>query len=163
MSVNSSLDGIIFMKKYIAFLTLAFLFAGHAQAAYTQQEQQNKRNVLEFFEQGLNQKNFDKAALYLGERYVEHNPSGEDGPEGFRKFVSFLKQHFPDSKSEVKQVFVDGDIVILHVKNTGRGEGVTLAIIEIFRLENGKIVEHWDAIQTVPEKAANANGMFPSD
>ncbi|KAA6174267.1 polyketide cyclase [Pseudomonas marginalis] len=151
------------MKKCFGFLALAFLFAGHAQAAYTEQEQQNKRSVLEFFEQGLNQKNFDKAVPYLGERYVEHNPNGEDGPEGFRKFVSFLKQHFPDSKSEVKQVFVDGDTVILHVKNTGRGEGATLAIIEIFRLESGKIVEHWDVIQTVPGKAANANGMFLGD
>lgn len=148
------------MKKYSGFIVLAFLLSGYAQADYTKQEQQNKHNVLELFEQGLNQKNYDKAAPYLGKQYIEHNPNGEDGPEGFRAFVSYLKQHFPNSKSEVKQVFVDGDFVILHVKNTGRGEGVTLAIIEIFRLESGKIVEHWDTIQTVPEKAANANGMF---
>ncbi|SUD30734.1 Predicted ester cyclase [Pseudomonas fluorescens] len=148
------------MKKCIGFVVLTFLLSSHVQAAYTEQEEQNKRNVLEFYEQGLNQKNFDKAAPYLGERYIQHNPNAEDGVEGFRKFVSFLKQRFPDSKSEVKQVFVDGDIVVLHVKNTGRDEGVTRAIIDIFRMENGKIVEHWDTIQTVPEKAANANGMF---
>ncbi|WP_218169904.1 nuclear transport factor 2 family protein [Pseudomonas costantinii] len=151
------------MKKYLGFVVLTFLFTSHVQAAYTEQEQQNKRNVMEFYEQGLNQKNFDKAALYLGDRYIQHNPNAEEGIEGFRKFVSFLKQRFPGSKSEVKQVFVDGDFVILHVKNTGREEGVTRAIIDIFRMENGKIVEHWDTIQAVPEKAANANGMFLSE
>lgn len=148
------------MRKYMGFVVMAFLLTGHAQAAYTEQEQQNKHNVLAFYEQGLNQKNADKAAAYLGDHYIQHNPNAEDGIEGFRKFVSFLKQHFPDSKSEIKQTFVDGDFVILHVKNTGRDEGVTRAIIDIFRLENGKIVEHWDTIQTVPKASSNANGMF---
>lgn len=148
------------MRKYSIFLVMTFLLAGHAQAAYTEQEQQNRRNVLAFYEQGLNQKNADKAVAYLGDHYIQHNPNAEDGIEGFRKFVSFLKQRFPDSRSEIKQTFVDDDFVILHVKNTGRDEGVTRAIIDIFRLENGKIVEHWDTIQTVPEKFSNTNGMF---
>lgn len=146
--------------KYPGLIALVLLFASQAQAAYTEQEQQNKRNVLAFYELGLNRKDFDAARHYLGERYIQHNPNAEDGVEGFRTFVGFLNSRYPDSHSEIKQVFVDGDVVILHVRNTRREPGVTRAIIDIFRLEQGKIVEHWDSIQTVPEKSANGNGMF---
>ncbi|AKA24659.1 ester cyclase [Pseudomonas chlororaphis] len=148
------------MKRLLPLAALALAFTAQAQAAYTEQEQRNKLTVLEFYEQGLNRKNFEAAAPYLGERYIQHNPNAEDGVEGFRKFVAFLKQRYPDSRSEVEQVFVDGDFVILHVRNTGRVPGEIKSIIDIFRLEQGKIVEHWDSIQTVPEKSANPNGMF---
>ena len=53
----------------------------------------------------------------------------------------------------------DGDLVWLHVRTT-TGDGKPLAIVDIFRVEGGRIVEHWDVIQPVPERAANENGMF---
>ena len=96
----------------------------------------------------------------MGPRYTQHNPNAADGPEGFKRFIEFLREKFPNAHSEIKKVFADGDYVILHV-HAGREPGTRgNAIVDIFKLENGKIVEHWDVIQPIPEQAANNNGMF---
>lgn len=82
------------------------------------------------------------------------------GVEGFQEFIAFLKSKYTDSHSEIKQAFVDGDKVILHVEVTGREPGVA-AIVDIFRLnEQHKIVEHWDVTQNVTQKIASGNSMF---
>jgi predicted SnoaL-like aldol condensation-catalyzing enzyme len=120
----------------------------------------NKKNVVEFYEQAINKKDFEAASKYLGPRYIQHNPVAPDGAEGLKGFIGFLKSKFPDSKSEIKRVFAEGDYVILHVHAVREPGTRGRAIIDIFRLENGKIVEHWDVAQDIPEKAANANGMF---
>jgi predicted SnoaL-like aldol condensation-catalyzing enzyme len=134
------------------------LVAGPAFAGATQEA--NKKTVIAFYEAGLNQKDFAKAAQYFGPRYIQHNPNAADGPEGFKRFVEFLREKFPQSHSEIKQVFADGDYVILHVHAVREPGTRGNAIVDIFRLENGKIVEHWDVVQPIPEHAANANGMF---
>lgn len=126
----------------------------------TAREEQNRQVVLAFYEKGLNQKDADAALQYVGDRYVQHNPTAADGPDGFRRFVGFLREKFPSSRSTIVRSFVDGDFVILHV-NAVREPGTRgSAIVDIFKLENGRIVEHWDVIQPVPESAANGNGMF---
>lgn len=140
-----------------AMLALALSPAAHASA---EQEAANKAAVLAFYEKGLNQKDADAALKYVGDRYVQHNPNAADGPEGFRKFIAFLRDKFPQSRSEIKRVFTDGDYVILHVHAVRQPGDRGSAIIDIFRLEQGKIVEHWDAVQLIPEQSANPNGMF---
>ncbi|WP_256943009.1 nuclear transport factor 2 family protein [Achromobacter xylosoxidans] len=138
-------------------LALALSPAAHASA---EQEAANKAAVLAFYERGLNQKDADAALKYVGDRYVQHNPNAADGPEGFRKFIAYLRDKFPQSRSEIKRVFTDGDYVILHVHAVRQPGDRGSAIIDIFRLEQGKIVEHWDAVQPIPEQSANPNGMF---
>jgi predicted SnoaL-like aldol condensation-catalyzing enzyme len=96
----------------------------------------------------------------MGPRYIQHNPVAADGPEGLKAFIQFLRDKFPNSRSEIKRVFADGDFVIVHVHAIREPGTRGRAIIDIFRLENGKVVEHWDVAQDVPEKAANSNGMF---
>jgi len=130
------------------------------QAADAQQQEANKKNVVEFYEKALNQKDFDGASRYLGPRYTQHNPVAADGPEGLKVFIQFLRDKFPNSRSEIKRVFADGDYVIVHVHAIREPGTRGRAIIDIFKLENGKVVEHWDVAQDVPEKAANPNGMF---
>jgi len=120
----------------------------------------NKKTVVEFYELAINRKDFDAASKHLGPRYIQHNPVAADGAEGLKGFIGFLRSKFPDSKSEIKRVFAEGDYVILHVHAVREPGTRGRAIIDIFRLENGRIVEHWDVAQDVPEKAANANGMF---
>lgn len=120
----------------------------------------NKKNVVAFYEQAINQKDFEAASKYLGSRYIQHNPTAPDGAEGLKGFIGFLRSKFPDAKSEIKRVFADGDYVILHVHAVREPGTRGRAIVDIFRLENGKIVEHWDVAQDIPEKAANSNGMF---
>ena len=123
-------------------------------------EEANRKVVLDFYEKGLNQKDADAAIALMGNRYVQHNPNAADGPEGFRKFIGFLKEKFPNSRSEIKRSFVDGDYVILHVHAVREPGTRGSAIVDIFKLENGRIVEHWDAVQPIPETSANNNGMF---
>ncbi|MBI5322790.1 nuclear transport factor 2 family protein [Bradyrhizobium sp.] len=132
---------------------------GSALAADAQAEA-NRKVVLDFYEKGLNQKDADAAIALMGNRYVQHNPNAADGPEGFRKFIGFLKEKFPNSRSEIKRSFVDGDYVILHVHAVREPGTRGSAIIDVFKLENGKIVEHWDVVQPIPENPANNNGMF---
>ena len=143
----------------IAVIALA-LTALAAGAADAQQQDANKKIVVEFYDKAINQKDFDAASKYLGARYTQHNPNAADGPEGLKAFLQFLKEKFPSSRSEIKRVFADGDYVILHV-HTVREPGTRgNAIVDIFMLENGKVVEHWDVVQPIPEKSANTNGMF---
>ena len=126
-----------------------------------QQMQTNKKNVVEFYNAALNEKDFEKASKYLGATYIQHNPVAADGPEGLKGFIAFLKDKFPNNKSDIKRVFADGNYVIVHVHAVRTPGDRGNAIIDIFRLDdNGKVVEHWDAVQPIPEKAANNNGMF---
>ena len=146
-------------QTVIAALLLALACSGSAVAADAKQEA-NRKVVLDFYEKGLNQKDADAAIALMGNRYVQHNPNAVDGPEGFRKFIGFLREKFPNSRSEIKRSFVDGDYVILHVHAVRELGTRGTAIVDIFKLENGKIVEHWDAVQPIPENPANNNGMF---
>ena len=120
----------------------------------------NKKIVVDFYEKGLNQKDYDAAAKHFGPRYVQHNPGAANGPEGFKRLVGFLKEKFPNSRNEIKRVIAEGDLVVLHVHSKRSPEDRGRAIVDIFKVENGKIVEHWDVIQDVPEKSANDNTMF---
>ena len=122
-------------------------------------QEQNKQIACEFYDLVINQKDFEAARKYMGPRYKQHNPLVKDGPEGLEEFVGFLRDNFPEARSEIKAVFADGDYVILHVLSY-RSPTVKRAIIEILRFDNGKIDEHWDVIQPIPETSANPNGMF---
>ena len=120
----------------------------------------NKKIVQEFYDFLINKKDFNAASKYIGNRYIQHNPLVADGPEGLKAFVDFLKSDYPDARSEIKRVFADGHYVILHVHSVRIPRTRGRAILELFKLEKGKIVEHWDAIQEIPESSANPNGMF---
>jgi predicted SnoaL-like aldol condensation-catalyzing enzyme len=148
------------MIRMLAVAALVLAAAVPAHAAETAQEEANKKIVLDFYEKALNQKDFAAASQHLGQRYVQHNPNAADGPEGFRKFIEFLREKYPQSHSEIKRAFADGDYVILHVHAVREPGQRGSAIVDIFRLENQKVVEHWDVIQPVPETAANSNTMF---
>jgi predicted SnoaL-like aldol condensation-catalyzing enzyme len=145
------------MKWFVPALMIAMTPLASAHAADLEA---NKKTVVEFYEAGLNRKDFDAAAKYFGPKYIQHNPGAPDGIEGFRTFVEFLRNKFPKSHSEIKKVFADGDYVILHVHAVREPGTLGRAIVDIFRLENGKIVEHWDVVQDIPEKMPHNNGMF---
>jgi predicted SnoaL-like aldol condensation-catalyzing enzyme len=141
----------------------AFALAVASPAAYAAdaaQMEANKKTVAALYDAVLNQKDFDKASQYLGPRYTQHNPNAADGPEGLKGFIGFLKDKFPNNRSEIKRIFADGDFVIVHVHAVREPGTRGNAIIDIFKLENGKVIEHWDVVQPIPEKAANDNGMF---
>lgn len=150
----------VYLASMAAVLMTVSLAAPSAGADGSTQQEQNKRVVTEFYDKALNQKDFDAAASYFGPHYIQHNPTARDGIEGFKAFIQSLREKFPNSHSEIKRAYADGDYVILHVHAVREPGTRGLAIVDIFRLVNGKIVEHWDVRQDVPETAANSNGMF---
>ncbi|OKO71112.1 nuclear transport factor 2 family protein [Bradyrhizobium sp. NAS96.2] len=147
-------------RTAVAALLLALASSTAMAAPSEAQQEANRKAVLAFYDKGLNQKDADAALAYVGNRYVQHNPGAADGPDGFRKFIGFLREKFPNSHSEIKRSFVDGDYVILHVHAVREPGTRGNAIVDIFKLEDGKIVEHWDVVQPIPENPANNNTMF---
>lgn len=131
-------------------------------AVEAEREAENKETVLAFYEKAINEKNFEEAAQFLGDEYIQHNPSAADGAEGLRGFINFLRTEFPEQHNEIKHVYADGDFVILHVHSVREPGTRGRAIVDIFRLDNGKVVQHWDVIQDIPDpsEARNSNGMF---
>ena len=123
--------------------------------------EQIKQVVREWTDLALNQRRPQEAvARYLGPYYRQHNPGAADGPEPFVRFVEWFAQTYPGSRMEPKRIIAEGDYVVMHshliLEPGGRGS----AVVDIFRLEDGKIVEHWDVVQEIPENAANDNTMF---
>ena len=123
-------------------------------------EDRNKENVIAFYNAAINDKDFEAASAYMGDMYIQHNPLAADGPEGLKGFLDFAKTNLSSFKVEIKQAFADGDYVILHVHAKRDPDDRGSAVMDIFRLENGKVVEHWDVIQPIPETSANDNTMF---
>lgn len=111
------------------------LVTGPGPAGAGEKEEANKKAVVEFYDRAINQKGFEAASRYFGDRYVQHNPNAPDGIEGFKVF---------QSRSEIKRVLADGDFVIVHVHAVRTPGERGSAIVDIFRLENGKLVEHWE-------------------
>ncbi|WP_165090887.1 nuclear transport factor 2 family protein [Neisseria yangbaofengii] len=161
------------MKKIIfTLLTAAVLSTGVQAQSNTAQNtpmatqqssvERNKANVLDFYELAFNQHKLQEAvSKHVGAEYLQHNPTVADGGQAFiDAFGPFLKSH-PQSKATVKRVAADGDLVWLHVHSQMDDKDRGEAVVDIFRLdENGKIVEHWDVIQAVPEKTESGRGMF---
>jgi predicted SnoaL-like aldol condensation-catalyzing enzyme len=148
------------MKRLMLGLGVALALAGAARAQETAKEKANKAAVLAFYDAALNRLDYDAAAKYLGPVYKQHNPTAADGPEGLKGFIAFLKTTYPKTHSEVTMAFADGDFVILRVHAIRVPGTLGNAIVDIFRLDKGKVVEHWDSVQPVPDKAANGNTMF---
>lgn len=139
---------------------LAILMINTAFAQLSEHEAQNKAIVLDFYNKAINEKDFPAARVYLGDWYIQHNPGVEDGPQGFEKLIAFIKQKYPETHGTIKRVFAQGNYVILHVFSQRTANDTGRAIVDIFRLENNKIVEHWDVIQAIPTDVKNNNGMF---
>lgn len=121
----------------------------------------NKAIAVAFYKKVFEGPIEDAFRLYAGTPYRQHNPLIEDGMEGLKKFVAGIASNRPNIRYAIKRVFADGDHVILHshwhgLSDNPHGE----AVVDIFRLEGGKVLEHWDVIQPIPETSANANTMF---
>ena len=123
-------------------------------------EAANKKLVLAFYEQIIGRKDFDAARRYMGATYRQHAPYAADGPEGLRAWLAGFNAAFPNHRYEVKRVIAEGPYVMLHLHGMGGPNPHGESVVDIFRVENGKVVEHWDIIQAIPDSADNANSMF---
>ena len=123
--------------------------------------QANKAAAIDFYELIFNEcRPRDAVERFVGERYIQHNPHVEDGKEGFIAYFERMAQEYPGKRVRVVRALAEGNLVALHCHQTWPGLQ-DYAGIDIFRFdEQGLIVEHWDAIQTVPEGMRHGNGMF---
>lgn len=128
--------------------------------SYTPREEANRQLVLGAYEHVLKPLDSSRVDDFFAPGYIQHNPMARTGANGLKDFLDWARAQSPDAEHRVKRVFADGDHVIAHVHviiNPGeRGN----AVVDIFRIEDGRIAEHWDVAQVVPADSANSNGMF---
>ena len=122
--------------------------------------EENKKNAIAFY--NLAYEGNPKLAVekYVGKEYIQHNPAVENGTQGFIDYFERMQREYPEKSIEFVRCIAEGDLVALHTHQTwpGNDQYVTM---DFFRFdENGKICEHWDAIQQIPEKSANPNTMY---
>jgi predicted SnoaL-like aldol condensation-catalyzing enzyme len=167
------------MKRYLKILSIFLLLTSSAfqfvesdkatkKAKYLSEKpsknkkmtEKNRKMMEDFADIFYRQKDVEKAFNeYVAENYIQHNPNILDGREAA---ISALKPKFsnPDAIFDIKRIIVDGNMAVIHLHGRMSKNQLGGAVADIYRLSDGKIVEHWDVLQPIPEKSVNPHPMF---
>ena len=123
-------------------------------------EQRNLDLVLEMFENVLRPLDSTHVDRYISPDYIQHSSLAEPGVAPLKAFLDFVHERSPEATQTIHRSFVDGDHVILHYHVKRFPDDPGMAVVDIFRVAGGKIVEHWDVIQEIVPGGPNPNSMF---
>ena len=120
----------------------------------------NKQNAIEFYRTAYLGEPEKAVALYVGDEYIQHNPLVGNGTQPFIDYFTQMAVEYPDNSIEFVRAVAENNMVALHTHQTWPG-GDEFVTMDFFRFDdNGKIVEHWDAIQEIPTESKNGNPMY---
>ena len=121
---------------------------------------QRKKNAIAFYKMAYEGNPREAAKLYVGSKYIQHNPLVGDGIEPFVKYFEKMAMKYPEKSIEFVRAVAEDDLVALHTHQIWPGDEEYVTM-DFFRFdENEKIVEHWDSIQKIPDNSANENTMY---
>ena len=120
----------------------------------------NKEKAIAFYRMAYEGKPRKAVELYVGKEYIQHNPDVGDGPQPFIDYFERMQREYPEKSIDFVRCIGEGDLVALHTHQIWPGNDQYITM-DFFRFdEDGKICEHWDSIQQIPESSANSNTMW---
>jgi predicted SnoaL-like aldol condensation-catalyzing enzyme len=154
--------GLMKEVRNLAAVGAVLLLLGSLANAQTQSKtEENKKIAVAFLTMIFNEHKVAEAFdRYSVPDYKQHNPLAQSGAKAAINFLGPYLKQCAQCKTEIKRVIADGDLVAIHNNPTTKPDDRGSAVVDIFRIEKGKVVEHWDVVQPVPEKSANTNTMF---
>ena len=126
----------------------------------TPHEAANLQLVLDMFAHVLNPMDAGAVDRFIAPGYIQHNQAAAPGRDGLKAFLTMIRAQTPDAVHDIKRAFVDGDHVTVHYHVRRWPDDSGWAVIDIFRIEDGMIAEHWDVMQDVDEGGPNPLGPF---
>jgi len=127
----------------------------------TDAEAGNRKLVLDCYQTQWRTRDFDRVRHHFTDDFVDHNPDVPGGNlDGLAKYFAEFQERFPDIELEIRRVIVDGDFVALHVRGRLTPDAPADSVMEIFRLNNGRLAEHWEVVQSTPQDSPNPVAMF---
>ena len=128
--------------------------------ARTAEEQRNLELVLAMYRDVLIPFDSSQVDRYISPGYIQHSSLAPPGRQALKDFLDFIRGQSPDAQTHIKRSFVDGNHVICHTHVIRHKGDPGLAVVDIFRVEGGLVVEHWDVLMEVPAKPVNSLSMF---
>jgi len=122
--------------------------------------EQNKKNAIEFYRMSYMGNPTEAVELYVGDQYIQHNPLVGNGKQPFIEYFEKMAKEYPDKSIEFVRSVAEGNLVALHTHQIWPDDEEYVTM-DFFRFDdNGKIIEHWDSMQQIPDFSANGNTMY---